>query len=77
LKESSLGCDAKNSSLRVRAFRFAVIDIFDVDPIFQIFLPLLLQPDPVFVTFFVSVAHDPSPWCPGKSTGDVILRCPE
>jgi hypothetical protein len=81
LKQSSPGCDAKSTSLRVGAFWFAIVDIVDivdVNPIFEIFPQFLLKADPAFMTFFVSVAHLPSIlWCSGKSASGETPRCAE
>jgi hypothetical protein len=58
--QSFAGCDAKNTSLGVRAFWLAIVDIVDLNPIFEIFPQFLFNADPAFMTFFVSVAHAPS-----------------
>jgi hypothetical protein len=77
LKQSFPGCDAKSTSLRIRAFWLAIIDVvdvIDVDPVFEIFPPFLFKTNPAFLTFFVSVAHDPSIlWRSRKSARGAIL----
>jgi hypothetical protein len=78
LKQSFPGCDAKSTSLRVRAFWLAIVDIVDVNPIFETFPQFLLKADSAFMTFFVSVAHVPSIlWCSGKSASGATPRCAE
>jgi hypothetical protein len=51
-----------------------------VDLVFEIFPPLLFKADPALMTFFVSVAHEPSsPVLPklGEQRDTLVMLAPE